>query len=243
VKLALISDIHSNLEALDAVIADARAQGADAFACLGDIVGYGADPVACLERVQSLAPIAVIQGNHDAYAADERDLGDFNPLASKATVWTRRQLTAEQRSWLAGLPLEARIGREITLVHANPSEPDSWAYVRFPADGALALLDQKTRLCFYGHTHLPMAFRQLDDTVLQLTADAYNLATGERWLVNVGSVGQPRDGDWRAAYSLLDEDGDRLSVHRVEYDLATCQQKIVAAGLPARLAERLAVGR
>jgi len=243
VKLAIISDIHSNLEALEAVIADARARGAERFACLGDIVGYGADPVACLERVRSLDPVAVIQGNHDVYSADERDLDGFNPLAGKAALWTRRQLSSEQRAWLADLPLEARIGREITLVHATPGEPESWAYIRFPAEGALALLDQQTRLCFYGHTHVPMAFRQLGGTVLQMTAEAYDLAAGERWLVNVGSVGQPRDGDWRAAYTLLHEETDRLELHRVEYDLATCQRKIVAAGLPPRLADRLALGR
>ncbi len=242
-KLALISDIHGNLEALEAVVADARQCGVDHFACLGDIVGYGADPGVCLEYIKNLDCIAIIQGNHDVYAADERDLASFNPLASRATIWTREQLTVEQRSWLASLPLQALVGDDVSLVHATPGEPESWAYVRFHDEGFYAIQAQTTPLCFYGHTHIPMAFHLADGDVDQLDDGAYDLTTGERWLINVGSVGQPRDGDWRAAWSLLDLDARRLDLRRVEYDLVTCQQKIVAAGLPPRLAERLAQGR
>jgi predicted phosphodiesterase len=242
-KLALISDIHGNLEALTAVIAQARAEQVDAFACLGDIVGYGAEPGACLDLVRSLAPVAVIQGNHDAYAAVDLELESFNPLAQAATIWTRDQLTDDQRAWLLALPLRADIPPDIELVHATPSDPQSWSYVRFAGEGALAMLDQTSRLCFYGHTHVPMAFRLRDGAVDQLLDDSHDLQSGERWLVNVGSVGQPRDGDWRAAWSLLDLETDRLSLRRAEYDVEACQAKILAAGLPARLAERLKDGR
>jgi diadenosine tetraphosphatase ApaH/serine/threonine PP2A family protein phosphatase len=243
VKLALFSDIHANLEALEAVVEDARACSVDRFACLGDIVGYGADPGVCLEAIRELDCLAVIQGNHDVYAADERDLSSFNPLASQATIWTREQLTPEQRRWLMELPLEARVGADVQLVHATPGEPESWAYVRFQDEGYYAIHAQERPLCFYGHTHIPMAFHLTDGEVRQRDDGAYDLSTGERWLINVGSVGQPRDGDWRAAWTLLDLDARRVDLRRVEYDLVTCQQKIVAAGLPPRLAERLALGR
>lgn len=242
-KFALISDIHANLEALEAVVDDARTCGVDRFICLGDIVGYGSDPGVCLEAIKDLDCIAIIQGNHDVYAADERDLSSFNPLASRATIWTREQLTDDQRAWLAKLPLEARLGEDVSLVHATPGEPESWAYVRFHDEGFYAIQAQATRLCFYGHTHIPMAFQLIDGEVRQRDDGAYDLTVGARWLINVGSVGQPRDGDWRAAWSLLDLDAERVDLRRVEYDLVTCQQKIVAAGLPPRLAERLAQGR
>jgi diadenosine tetraphosphatase ApaH/serine/threonine PP2A family protein phosphatase len=243
VKIALLSDIHANLEAFEAVVGDARAQGVDAFACLGDVVGYGADPVACLEGVKGLEPVAMIQGNHDIYAADERDLSSFNPLARQATIWTREQLSADQRRWLAALPLESRVGADVSLVHATPGYPDSWAYVRFHDEGIDAIQLQDRPICCYGHTHIPMAFELQDGEVHQFDHGHYDLTDGERWLINVGSVGQPRDGDWRAAYSILDLGARRLDVQRVAYDLAACQQKIVEAGLPPRLAERLALGR
>lgn len=242
-RLALISDIHANLEALTAVIDDARNEGADTFACLGDIVGYGADPVPCIDLVRSLDPLAVIQGNHDAYVANNLDLDSFNPLAAAATLWTRRHLDDQQRGWLESLPLRCDLEPDIELVHATPSDPASWSYIRFAGEGALAMLDQTSRLCFYGHTHVPMAFRLTGGTVDQLTTGAYDLTTAERWLVNVGSVGQPRDGDPRAAWTLLDLEAQRVILRRVPYDIAACQAKIRAAGLPARLADRLAMGR
>ena len=239
VKLALISDIHANLEALDSVIADARACDVEGFACLGDIVGYGADPVACVERVRGLDPVAVIQGNHDICAADDSELVRINPLARDAILWTRRQLDAGHRAWLAGLPYTAEPAPDVTLVHASNDEPRAWHYVRLHREGARALRDQPTRLCFYGHTHMPLAFRQTGEEIELFTLSRYDLSTGDRWLVNVGSVGQPRDGDPRAAWSLLDLSAQRLTMRRVEYDIAGAKAKIVAAGLPPHLAERL----
>jgi len=243
VKIALISDIHGNLEALETVIADALSQGIDAFACLGDIVGYGADPVACLERIRGLDPIAIIKGNHDAYSAEDLELSSFNPIAREAAYWTRDQLGAERRTWLRDLPLTAQISSDILLVHATPLEPESWNYVRFIDEGAQALDEQMVRLCCYGHTHMAMAFRLLGSEVELLASSEYDLTTGDRWLVNVGSVGQPRDGDWRAAWTMLDTEADRLTLRRLEYDVGACQEKILAAGLPERLATRLAEGR
>ena len=242
-KIALLSDIHGNLEALDAVLADAREQGAHHVACLGDIVGYGAEPAACLRRIRDGEPMAVIQGNHDAYASDDRDVSAFNPLAQQAIFWTRDQLTAAERTWLAELPLQAQPTAEVTLVHANVTDPEGWGYVQMPAEGALAMLDQPTRYCFYGHTHVPVAFCQEGGAVHQLEPGDLDLSAGDLWLVNVGSVGQPRDGDPRAAYSLLDLDAERLVLRRVTYDWELAAQKIRDAGLPGRLADRLGLGR
>lgn len=242
-RLALISDIHGNLEALEAVLSDIETAGVDGLGCLGDIVGYGADPQACLERVRAASPLAVVQGNHDAYAADDREIVGFNPLAYEATLWTRSQLSTEQRQWLASRPLEANIWEDVALVHSSILDPERWDYVRFLRDGVLALAAQSRRYCFFGHTHVPMAFRRLDDTVEQFTDTRYDTSVGDRWLVNVGSVGQPRDGDWRAAWTLLDEDAEVIELRRVTYDLERCMGKIIEAGLPARLAERLALGR
>jgi diadenosine tetraphosphatase ApaH/serine/threonine PP2A family protein phosphatase len=167
----------------------------------------------------------------------------FNPLAQNATLWTRRQLDKDRRAYLEGLPLRAFPASDIELVHATPANPASWSYVRLPGEGALAMLDQTAPLCLYGHTHVPMAFRLRDGEVSLLVEGSYDLKTGERWLVNAGSVGQPRDGDRRAAWTMLDVPARRLTLRRVEYDIAACQQKILDAGLPARLAERLAIGR
>lgn len=242
-KLALISDIHGNLEALEAVLADIEAVGPDHLACIGDIVGYGADPVACLDRIRDIAPRVVVQGNHDVYATDERDLSRFNPLAAQATLWTRDQLDPERRRWLIDLPLHAIIEPDVTIVHASEPDPEAWGYVRFLEDGASALQAQRTRLCFFGHTHVPMAFRLENGRVEQFVEAMYDTSVGDRWLVNVGSVGQPRDGDWRAAWTLYDADAARIELRRAEYDVERAMGKIIDAGLPSRLAERLPLGR
>jgi predicted phosphodiesterase len=240
VKLALISDIHGNRPALEAVLADIRDTGADAIACLGDIVGYGAEPAECLQRVRDLAPVAVIQGNHDAYAADDRDVSAFNLHAQRAILWTRAQLAPEQRQWLADLPLEARPAPDVTLVHANISDPASWGYIQFPSDGALAMLDQPTRYCFYGHTHVPVAFCQDGGAVHQIPVGDLDLARGDLWLVNVGSVGQPRDRyNRRAKYVIYDDRAEVLTVRQVRYDAQTTAEKIRAKSWPEFLAARL----
>ena len=242
-KIALISDIHANLEALDAVIAQARHEGVGAFACLGDIVGYGADPAACLATVRGLDPVAVIQGNHDAFAGDDRDLSSFNPNARDAALWTGAQLSGDERAWLADLPLTAEPAPGVLLVHATPDDPASWYYVRFRAEAAEALEHQRAPWCFYGHTHVPVAFALHGDDVVVHDGDRRDLAGADRWLINVGSVGQPRDGDPRAAWTLLDLDTGAATLMRTDYDITAAQRKILAAGLPERLAERLAEGR
>lgn len=241
VRYAVLSDIHGNLEALRAVLADAASR-ADGVLCLGDIVGYGADPGPCIELVGEHCE-AVVGGNHEHGVAGLLDLGWFNPYARAAVEWTRERLDDDAVAWLAALPLVREVD-DATLVHASPAVPDEWDYLVTAHDGYAAFAAFTTRLCFVGHSHLPATWssgswgRDHDAHPQGVT-----LAKGSRYIVNVGSVGQPRDRDPRAAYVVWDTDARLVTVRRVEYDVETARRKIVAAGLPRLLADRLAVGR
>lgn len=239
-KFAIFGDIHGNLEALHAVLADAQEQGCTHHICLGDIVGYGADPVACLEKVQELG-CPTVKGNHDEGASNTSLLEDLNPLAQRALLWTREQLSQEQRQWLAELKLIRQV-RDFTIVHATLDSPGSWAYVTNRFDAMASFSYQFTQLCFYGHTHSPRIFER-DDTVRGARGMEVIIQRGTKYFINAGSVGQPRDGDWRAAYAVYDIPAQTVKIRRVEYDLTTAQQKILTAELPTLLADRLALGR
>jgi diadenosine tetraphosphatase ApaH/serine/threonine PP2A family protein phosphatase len=242
-RLAVISDIHANLEALDAVLRRAHEQGATDYACLGDVVGYGADPQACVERVRALPLLAAIRGNHDTMVAT----GEIDPYTNQraviAVTWTRGVLSPQHVAWLGGLPLAQVISPRLSLVHDSPVDPGSWRYITDERDGAPEVAGQTTSLCFYGHTHQPLALRR---SVGREPFDEQRpllLDPDDTYLVNVGSVGQPRDGDPRASFGIYDDDQARVELHRVEYDIARAQAKIRAAGLPDVLAERLQSGR
>ena len=250
-RLAVLSDIHANREALDAVIDTGRAHGVDAWLCLGDIVGYGADPQACLHRVQELTD-AVILGNHDAAAVGLQDLAYFNPYARRAAEWTAEQLDDAERQYLADLPLVLERD-EALFVHAEPRRAAEWGYVLDLADAQTALMAIAQRFCFVGHSHTPflcavpeMGASRSDAAPrageVELVA-AGPIRPDSRYLANVGSVGQPRDGDPRACFALWDQTADTLELMRCPYDIATAQNKIIAAGLPPFLAERLAQGQ
>ena len=239
-KFAIFGDIHGNLEALQAVLRDAQEQGCVNYVCLGDIVGYGADPAACLETVRAL-DCPVVRGNHDEGAANESLLEDLNPLAQAALLWTREQLTRDQRRWLAELKLVRQV-RDFTIVHATLDSPGAWAYVTNRFDAMASFSYQFTQLCFYGHTHAPRIFEK-DDTVRGARGLESPLTRGTKYFINVGSVGQPRDGDWRASYAIYDIQRQYVQIRRVDYDLGTAQAKILDAGLPPLLSERLALGR
>lgn len=240
-RYAILSDIHGNLEALRAVLADAR-ERSDAFLCLGDVVGYGADPEACIDVVARQCEV-VVGGNHEHAVAGLLDLSWFNVWARAAAEWTRARLDDDERAWLGGLPLVREVG-DATLVHASPANPADWDYLVSAEDGYAAFGAFAGRLCFVGHSHLPRAWAQgswgRDHDV---AAAEVRLATGCRYIVNVGSVGQPRDRDPRAAYALWDLEARRVTICRVAYDLQTAREKIVRAGLPRFLADRLAAGR
>jgi diadenosine tetraphosphatase ApaH/serine/threonine PP2A family protein phosphatase len=241
VRYAILSDIHANLEALRAVLNDARDR-VDVVLCLGDVVGYGAEPEGCIELVAEHCQV-VVAGNHEHAAAGLMTLEWFNPYARAAAEWTRQRLDDDHRSWLAGLPLQ-REWEDATLVHASPQQPDEWDYIVSAEDGYRAFPAFTTRLCFVGHSHLPGVWVQGSwGHEHKPGAVEVDLEPGCRYLVNVGSVGQPRDRDPRAAWVLWDAEARRVSVRRVTYDVAATRARIVSAGLPTFLADRLSQGR
>jgi predicted phosphodiesterase len=239
-RFAILSDTHSNLEALEAVLADARERKCTHFVCLGDIVGYNANPHECVERIREL-DCPTVKGNHDEQASLPLSTSDFNELAERAIQWTRDNLTEEDKQWLRELPLRKKV-RDFTIVHATLDTPAQWGYVFNNLDAAASFTYQHTTVCFFGHTHVPMVFIR-DEGVRRERIDHIRIEPTKKYMINMGSVGQPRDGNWRAAYCIYDIENNLVEQLRVKYDLAGAQQKIIKAGLPRLLAERLALGR
>jgi diadenosine tetraphosphatase ApaH/serine/threonine PP2A family protein phosphatase len=237
---AVIGDIHANLDSLSAVLGDARARGVTHYLCVGDVVGYNAAPADCLDLIRELKCVSVC-GNHDHYCSFDDDLSGFHPLAADAVDWTRRQLSAEQQKYLADLKLVERVGN-ITLVHSTLDMPEMWGYVFENLEAEASFNYQVTSVCFFGHTHVPLAFEK----GVEITGGVYTrlkLQIGRKYFINVGSVGQPRDGDPRAAYVTYNVEKREVELHRIPYDIAAAQKRIREAGLPDKLAERLGRGR
>jgi diadenosine tetraphosphatase ApaH/serine/threonine PP2A family protein phosphatase len=240
VRYAVLSDIHGNLEALRAVLADA-ADRADDMLCLGDVVGYGADPGPCVDLIGERAR-AVVAGNHEHAVIGRMDLTWFNRYARAAAEWTRERLDADCAAYLGALPLRATVD-DATLVHASPRQPQEWDYLVTEEDGLAAFAAFDTRLCFVGHSHVPAMWSLGSSGPDYARGDVgLTLDAGRRYIVNVGSVGQPRDRDPRAAYAIWDVDARQITVRRVAYDVATARAKIEEAGLPRFLADRLVAG-
>jgi diadenosine tetraphosphatase ApaH/serine/threonine PP2A family protein phosphatase len=240
-RYAIISDIHGNIEALEAVLRDAEAQKADELLCLGDLIGYGADPNECIEAVRPAASV-VIAGNHDWAAVGKLGLEYFNAAAKRAAEWTESVLTAENRRYVERLPLTATVGDDVMLVHSSPSRPEEWMYVFHPGQAARDFSAFEQPFCFIGHTHQPAVFTDNGGFHLGGALDRFRMGVGTRYMVNVGSVGQPRDGNPKAAYCLFDTEKLTVSIRRVEYDVARSSMKIVRNKLPRSLAERLPLG-
>lgn len=246
-RFLILTDIHANVDAFDAVLAAARRERWDRALVLGDLVGYGAEPNAVIERVLSLDPLAVIRGNHDKAACRLGDASDFNHIARTAALWTAETLTEEHRVYLARLP-EGPISIDdgVEICHGTPFDEDHYI---FDLPDASRALDAAARpLCLFGHTHLPVIYRRHasgDTGVAPNVADHLQvpLEPGVRYLINPGSVGQPRDGDPRAAFGIYDAERRIMTLSRVEYPVAKAQKRILDAGLPASLAHRLALGR
>ena len=238
---AILGDIHANIDALNVVLDDCRAQGVTDFLCTGDVVGYNACPHECLEIVRGLG-CPVVMGNHDHYVSSNQNLEDFNPHAAAVIEWTRRQLSDEEMDYLRSFPFVAtKMG--ITLVHATMDNPEGFGYVFDHLQAEAHFTHQVVPLCFHGHTHCPMIYEKQIGAVYRIDAQDFKLPIGRKYFINVGSVGQPRDGDPRAAYALYDPKARTVRFRRLEYDVAAAQARIRAAGLPERLAERLAVGQ
>ncbi len=239
-RFAIFSDVHANLEALEAVCADAEEAGCTHFACLGDVVGYNASPHECVERVKAL-DCPTVKGNHDEQASLFESSRDFNELAEHAIEWTRENLGKEDREWLRDLRLQRQV-RDFTIVHATLDTPGQWGYVFNNLDAVTSFTYQHTTVCFFGHTHVPMGFVR-DDGVHRVKIDGLQIDPTKKYFINVGSVGQSRDGDWRASYCIYDTEKNVVQQRRIKYDLHKAQDKIIKAGLPRLLAERLALGR
>lgn len=250
-RILVLSDIHSNLEALEACLAAAPAH--DLVVNLGDTVGYGANPNEVVARARSLGKIFV-RGNHDKAVTGLMDLGEFNAAAGLATLWTRDQLTPENLEWVRSLPQgPIRLTELPGLQFVHGSAFDEDEYLVSLRDAIEPLLTDNVPVTFFGHTHLQGGFvaqGELSEvyrpgyrTVGQAESSDWPLHRERRYLINPGSVGQPRDGDWRAGFAVFDSDAWVVSFHRVPYDLRIAQEKILAAKLPQRLATRLATGR
>ncbi len=247
-SVLLLSDIHGNLPALDAVLEDADRRGASSEVwVMGDSVGYGAQPNEVVERLRTLPNPTIVKGNHEAAATGEISTANFNPTAGAAADWTARELDPDTKEFLVALPLVVeRIGT--TICHGTPRNP-IWEYMLTSRIGELNLEHFQTLGCVHGHTHIPSIFgRDASGAwrVKQAADGDEAVLANLRWFANPGSVGQPRDGDPRAAYALLRVDDDQKSVriefHRVEYDVSLAQDLILDAGLPAALAFRLSEG-
>ena len=239
-KLAIISDIHANLEALEVVMRDIELQQAEKVICLGDTIGYGADPIPCLELAEQRCDIRLM-GNHEYAVLGKLPSQQINKTAKIALSWTQHQMEDNAMSRIAGLPMTASLN-DLFFVHASPWEPDRWRYVLSvgEADAAFKSFDQ--RICFNGHSHLPMIFASSEDQIRVKAGHHFQPNEETRYIVNVGSVGQPRDNDPRACYVTYDTAEDEIEYHRVDYDIAKAQHKMRQAELPAMLIQRLQSG-
>jgi diadenosine tetraphosphatase ApaH/serine/threonine PP2A family protein phosphatase len=240
-RYAIISDLHANIEALEATLARIDGIGADAIVCLGDVVGYNANPNECVELLAG-RDILTILGNHDAVACELEEPWGFNPIALTAALWTRDHLTDDSFEWLRGLPDALNFG-DFVAVHGAPKNHNtylfSWEDV---IPHTLFLEEQNCRLCFVGHTHTP-AILSTDGAYEVDGQSRFHLGKREIFFVNPGSVGQPRDDDPRASFGLLDTDTDTFELLRVAYPVEEAAQRVLDARLPRFLADRLAVGR
>jgi len=238
---AILGDIHANLDALNVVLEDCRAQGVTDYLCTGDVVGYNACPHECLVAVRALG-CPIVMGNHDHYVSSRQNLDDFNPHAAAVIQWTRRQLSPEEIFFLRALPF-AKTVMGMTLVHATMDNPEGFGYVFDHLQAESHFNHQVTPLCFHGHTHCPMIYEKQIGAVYRIDAQDFKLPIGRKYFINVGSVGQPRDGDPRASYVIYDPKSRSVRFRRLEYDVAAAQERVRMAGLPERLAERLALGQ
>jgi diadenosine tetraphosphatase ApaH/serine/threonine PP2A family protein phosphatase len=241
-KAAVISDIHSNLEALQAVLKDIKKRRIKRIFCLGDLVGYGANPNECIELCLKESD-AIIAGNHDWATIDKTDVTNFNPVAAEAIRWTKKNVSAENNARLNKLALTQR-SENILMVHSSPNKPEQWRYLFSLEDFQREFEHFGEQLCFIGHSHIPSAvFQDANGYTDFLRENPFPLIPKRRYIINVGSVGQPRDLDPRASYVIYDGNKNAVDFIRIEYNIPLAEHKIISAGLPEVLAERLLVGK
>ena len=238
-RYAIISDIHANFDAFETVLKDIDSSQIDRTVCLGDVVGYGAQPRECIAALRE-REILTIAGNHDYAAIGKTNINYFNAYAKEATLWTRKVCSEEDKGWLKGLSLVEYL-EDFTMVHGTLYAPELFDYILTTYDAYLSLQLLESSVCFLGHSHVPINFVWEEMISFNYDRDIA-LKPNVKMLVNVGSVGQPRDGDPRAAYAVYDTESGLLRHVRVTYDVEAAQSKILAAGLPPFLASRLAAG-
>jgi diadenosine tetraphosphatase ApaH/serine/threonine PP2A family protein phosphatase len=233
-RVAIISDIHSNLEALQKALEIIDEKKVEEIVCLGDLVGYGANPNECVELTRKRAS-RILLGNHDQAAFDLSQTEHFNRHARTAAYWTNQTLTQENLEFLKSLPFQHVID-DLTFVHASPRDPEQWEYVFSAHEAKTNFESFQTRICFVGHTHIPGVFPE------DLKMQKSKVVRENRYIINVGSVGQPRDGNWKLSFGIFDTSAWTYDLIRSEYDVQTASEKIVAADLPRFLADRILVG-
>lgn len=241
-RALIISDIHANLTALDAVLSEVG--DFDAVWCLGDIVGYGPDPNECVKKIRELPKLTCIIGNHDAAALSQINADSFNPEARNAIMWTRQQLSKQSVEFLKGLPESKQVSDDVTLTHGSPRHP-VWEYLLDTHAATLNFKYFDTPLCFVGHTHLPVIYSLTEDNhMARLNVPQPNglVELPGRAIINPGSVGQPRDRDPRSAFGIYDSETGTLDFRRVSYDVEEVQARMRAAKLPDRHIQRLTAG-
>jgi predicted phosphodiesterase len=241
VKFGIYSDIHANLEALEVVLAEFEREQVDHFICLGDIVGYGANPSECLELVREREGIT-IAGNHDFAISGKLNIDFFNSYAKEAVLWTRQQLSREQLQYLRDLDLVHEWGDTLTAVHGTLNFPEMFDYIQTSYDAHLSLELLNNPVCFLGHSHVPVTFKQGPTVTFSMESEI-EIETDSKTLVNIGSVGQPRDENPRSSFCIYDTDLKKVFIRRMDYDIDKAAGKIIEAGLPEILGERLKYGR
>ncbi len=240
-KYVIISDIHANLEALEVAVSRIEIVQPDRIICLGDIVGYGASPNECTQIVRNLTDL-VVAGNHDWGVVGKTDITYFNAYARHAVIWTNRNLTPANLEYLEKLPLVHVENGILRAVHATPDHPERWNYI-FTYPQASKQFEAFTEgICFVGHSHQPVVFELSRDEITTINSESVKLKKAHRYIINVGSVGQPRDGDPRACLCVYDATSQEVKLERLQYDVESARQKILNAGLPSVLANRLLWG-
>jgi predicted phosphodiesterase len=241
-RLGIFSDVHGNMEALDIVLNALKKEEVNLTICLGDLVGYGPDPNECVEKIMAASDI-VLAGNHDYAAVNLESTEHFNESARTAIEWTSRVLTPESQEILSKLPLMETIDN-ILIVHATPEQPEQWHYISSAEDAYRNLVNMSVPICFVGHSHVPMAFiQQTEEQILLQSAAEVNIQPDQKTIINVGSVGQPRDGDPRAAYGIYDMKENQFHLKRLDYPIRKVQEKMQKENLPSFLIERLDTGK
>ena len=240
-RYGILGDIHGNIEALETVVEALKKEGVDRFISVGDIVGYGADPSACIQLVQDLGA-TVVAGNHDWAAVGKLDATFFNVYAKEAIDWTAAALNEEERAWISSLPLVEIVDDLITVGHATLCEPEKFQYIQTYYDAARSINEMTTPIAVLGHSHVPLAFL-MNDSLRLSVATRIELKDTHRALINVGSIGQPRDENAKAAYALYDSESGIYRLKRARYNIRRTCERIHKEGLPQILAERLKYGR